>query len=78
MLAARDLIKRNVPLHEAVEHGDTSAAHAAAAKLLATKHMTDLLVERNGRVLASVGEPAMAPLQGKLADSQGRMIGELT
>ncbi len=75
VLAARDLIKRNVPLHEAVEHGDASAAHAAAAKLLATKHMTDLLVERNGRVLASVGEPAMAPLQGKLADSQGRMIG---
>ena len=33
--------------------------------------MTDLLVERNGRVLASAGEPAMAPLQGKLTDAGG-------
>ncbi len=75
VLAARDLIKRNAPLHEAVEHGDSSAAHAAAARLLATKHMTDLLVERHGRVLASVGEAAIAPLQGNLTDANGKQIG---
>ena len=75
VLAARDLIKRNTGLHEAVEHGDAGATQAAAEQLLATKHMKHLLVERKGRVLAGVGEAAVAPLLGKLTDEQGKMIG---
>jgi hypothetical protein len=75
VLAARDLIKRNAMLHEAAEAGDPATAQTAAAHLLATKHMTDLLVVRNGRVLVDAGEPAMAPLQGKLTDAHGTVIG---
>ena len=75
VLAARDLIKRNATLHEAVEQGDAGAAHAAAEHLLATKHMKRLVVERNGRVLASAGEAAVAPPLGKLTDGQGKAIG---
>ncbi len=75
VLAARDLIKRNAPLHGAVEGGDSTGARTAAGHLLATKHMTHLLIEHNGRVLTDVGEPAIAPLQGELTDSGGRVIG---
>jgi hypothetical protein len=75
VLAARDLINKNQPLHQAVEGGDSAGAQKAAAALLATKHMTDLTVERGGRVLASAGEPAIAPLQGRITDSGGATIG---
>ena len=75
VLAARDLINRNQPLHQAVASGDASGAQAAAAHLLATKHMTHLTVERGGRVLADVGEPAIAPLEGQIKDSGGKVIG---
>ncbi len=75
VLAARDLINKNQPLHQAVEGGDSAGAQKAAAGLLATKHMTDLTVERGGRVLASAGEPAIAPLQGRITGSGGATIG---
>ena len=75
VLAARDLINRNQQLHQALESGDASGAKAAATRLLATKHMTHLTVERGGKVLADVGEPAIAPLEGQIKGSGGRVIG---
>ena len=75
VLAARSLIRRDATLHEAVEGGDAKSAEAATAGLIATKHMTDLTIERHGRVLANAGAPAMAPLQGELTGAGGRPIG---
>ena len=74
--AARGLIRRDQALHGAVEDGDAGAARAAAARLLATKHMTDLTIERDGRVLADSGEPAIGPVQGNLTDARGKVIGD--
>lgn len=73
--AARDLIRRNAMLHEAVEAGDSKGARTAAADLLASRHMTDLLIERHGGLLAHAGGPAMAPLQGELTGANGKAIG---
>jgi hypothetical protein len=69
------LISTSVPLRTAVERGDAGAVRAAAASLLATGRMTNLRVLRGGQVLADLGAPAVAPLQGTLTSSQGAPIG---
>ncbi len=74
--AARGLIRRDTALRRAVEDGDVEAARAAAARLLATRHMTDLTIERDGHVLANTGEAAIAPVQGELTDARGEVIGD--
>ena len=65
-------IETSVPLRNAVERGDVQAARAAAQSLIATGHMTNLKVMRNGQVLADVGSPdALAPLSGTLTGAGG-------
>jgi hypothetical protein len=65
--SARALIAAALPLREAVEADDARAARTAARALLATGHMTDLKVMRDGHVLVNVGAPhALAPLSGTL------------
>jgi hypothetical protein len=81
--SALSLIEHSVPLREAVERNDPQAAHAAARALLATGHMTNLTVIRNGstsagdgRTLAVAGTSgALAPLHGTLTDTRGVAIG---
>ena len=73
--SALRLISASVPLRAAVERGDARAVRAAAASLLATGRMTNLRVLRGGQVLADLGPPAVAPLQGTLTSSQGAPIG---
>jgi len=66
------LIGRSAALREAVRTGDPVAARAAAQALLATHHMTNVRVVRDGRVLAEVGAPqALAPLYGTIAAPGG-------
>jgi hypothetical protein len=73
--SAVSLISNSLPLRLALERGDAGAVRAAAASLLATGRITNLLVARGGRVLADLGPPAVAPLQGTLTNSQGTRIG---
>ncbi len=73
--AARHLIETSLPLRAAVEAGDAAAATAAARSLLATGHMTNLMVTRGGRVLADVGGRALAPLRGTLTGAGQTPIG---
>ena len=73
--SALRLISESVPLRAAVERGDARAVRAAAQSLLATGRMTNLRVLRGGQVLADLGPPAVAPLQGTLTSSQGAPIG---
>ena len=46
--AALSFIARSIPLREAVERDDPRAARAAAQALIATGHMTNLKVIREG------------------------------
>ena len=69
------LISQAVPLRAALERGDPRAVQAAAASLLATGRITNLRVLRGGQVLADLGPPAVAPLQGTLTNRQGAPIG---
>ncbi len=73
--AARHLIETSLPLREAVEAGNALAARAAARSLLATGHMTNLMVTRGGRVLVDVGGPALSPLRGTLTGAGKAPIG---
>ncbi len=72
--AARNLIAASRPLRAAVEAGNEKAARAAAEELLATGHMTDLRVVRNGRTLVNLGGGALAPLSGTLHGAAGTPI----
>ncbi len=70
--AALHFIETSKPLRDAVERGDPLQALAAAQSLIATGHMTNLQVTRNGRVLADLGSPdALAPLRGTLTSAGG-------
>ncbi|HUB36571.1 MAG TPA: hypothetical protein VL972_07080 [Solirubrobacteraceae bacterium] len=72
---AASFIARSIPLREAVEREEGPAARIAARALLATGHLTNLEVTRNGRVLASVGPArALAPLRGSILDAAGAPI----
>jgi len=66
------LIGRSVPLRQAVRAGDPAAASAAAQVLLATHHLTNLRVVREGRVLVDAGAPqALTPLHGTIVAPDG-------
>jgi hypothetical protein len=72
---ARRLIEGSAALRQAVEAGDSAAATAAARGLLAQAKITDLLVMRGGRTLASVGGPAITPLHGTITGAGGAPVG---
>ncbi len=69
------LITTSLPLREAVERGDAGAARTAAQALIATRHLTNLIVMRAGKVFVDVGRPrALAPLTGTLIGVGGAPI----
>jgi hypothetical protein len=72
--AAEHMIQRSLPLRTAVEEGNPRAARAAVRTLLKTGHMTDLQVTAGGRLLASVGPAALAPVHGTLKGASGSTI----
>jgi hypothetical protein len=75
---AKRVIAGSVPLREAVERGDAAGVTLAAKALLQAGHMTNLLIARGGRTLASVGGPALAPLAGTLKGAAGTPIATYT
>jgi hypothetical protein len=76
--AAAHLIGHSLPLRRAIEAGDPTAARKAAQELVATGHMTNLLVRTPSRTLASVGGAALTPLRGTILDAAGRPIATYT
>jgi hypothetical protein len=74
--AARAAVRNSIPLREALEHDDAQAAGTAARALVAGGRLTNLRVERGGRVLTDVGSPgAVTPLRGQILDAGGAPIG---
>ncbi len=71
---ARLKIRQSLALRRAVEAGDARATQAAARALVATGKLTNLLVTKDGRVLANVGGPALAPLGGVIVGAGGNAI----
>jgi hypothetical protein len=66
------LVEHSIPLREAVEHGNSQEASAAAAALLATGHLTNLTVLRGKQTLINVGAAhALAPLHGSILSAKG-------
>jgi len=72
--SAEYLIGHSEALRAAVESANKPAARAAAHALLATGHMTDISITREGRPFIEVGGPALAPLQGTLTGANGAQI----
>ena len=72
---ARRALAASTALRSAVEGGNAAATQAAAESLVAAGHMTNLLVVRQGRTLADVGGPAVAPITGTLTGAAGAPIG---
>ena len=70
--AALVFIARSIPLREAVERDDPRAVRTAAQALIATGHMTDLRVLRDGRVLADVGPAGYTYAGTEGAHQRGR------
>jgi hypothetical protein len=67
-IVAHRLIENSPALRAAVASGDRAAARAAAQALLATGHITNLRVVRDGRLLVAVGPAvALAPLTGTIS-----------
>ena len=77
IVAARQ-IQGSIPLRQAVEANDPTAATAAAQKLLASGKLTNLLLVRDGHTLVNVGGPAVTPLQGTLRGVHGAPIATYT
>jgi hypothetical protein len=71
---AQHLIESSPALRTAVEEASATKVRAAARALLATAHMTNLQVSRGGNVLADVGGPAVAPIDGTLTNAAGKPI----
>ena len=69
---------RSPALREAVLSGSPAAVQSAARALLATGQITNLMITGNGRTLASIGPPALAPIHGAITDSSGRQIAAYT
>ena len=70
------LVRRSRALRAAVLADDPAAAVAAARALIATGHVSRLLVEAGGHVLADVGAGyALAPAHVTLRDAGGAPIG---
>ncbi len=72
--SAHYLITSSAALRSAVERDSKSAARVAARALLATGHMTNLLVVRGTHTLVDVGGPSVAPLRGTLTGAGGAPI----
>jgi hypothetical protein len=72
--AAENLIEGSAALREAVEDDNASAARTAARALIATGHMTNLRVIRDGLALVNIGGPALAGLKGTLIGLDGLPI----
>ncbi len=72
--SAEYLISHSQALRAAVESGDKPAARAAARALLATGHMTNLSITRDGQPFIEVGGTALAPLRGTLIGASGAPI----
>lgn len=72
--SAEYLIAHSQALRAAVEAGNKPAALAAAHALLATGHMTNLAITRDGAQFIAVGGQALAPLQGTLTGAAGTPI----
>ena len=69
---------RSPALRAAVLSGSRAAVQSAARALVARGRITDLMITENGRTLASVGPPALAPIHGSITDSAGRPIAAYT
>lgn len=74
-IVARQVIEHSAALRAAVERGDPAAVQAAAAAMVATGRLTNLIVTAGARTLADIGGPALAPLTGTLTGSSGAVIG---
>jgi hypothetical protein len=74
--SAEYLITHSRALREAVESDNKAAARAAAKTLLATGHLTNLLVTRGTQTLLDVGGPALTPLRGTLTGANGAPIAD--
>jgi hypothetical protein len=72
--SAEYLIAHSPGLQTAVESGDRPAALAAAHALLATGHMTNLSITRDGQPFIAVGGAAIAPLHGTITGAAGTPI----
>jgi hypothetical protein len=73
--SATYLVEHSRALRNAIERNDLAAVRAAAHALLATHHMTDLEITREGRLLADIGAAhAIAPLHGSIADATGAPV----
>lgn len=71
---AQHLIAASPALRAAVEDASAPKVRTAAQALLATAHMTNLQISRGGKVLADVGGPAVAPIDGTLTNAAGKPI----
>ena len=71
---AQHLVSSSAALRTAVEEDSQANTRAAALALLATAHITNLRIVRAGEVLADVGAPAVAPLDGTITDAHGKPI----
>ncbi len=69
--SARAMITHSRPLRAAIEAHDPAAARAAAHALIATGHMTNLLITSAGRTMVALGGPALTPLRGTIAGAGG-------
>lgn len=77
--SATYIVEHSRALREAVEHDDPAAVRAAVHALLATGHMTDIEVTREGRVLAELGAShAITPLHGTITNTAGTPIARFT
>jgi hypothetical protein len=72
--SAEYLIAHSTALQAAVERADRPAAIAAAHALLATGHMTNLAITRDGQPFIAVGDAALAPLHGTITGAAGTPI----
>jgi hypothetical protein len=76
--SAEYMIGHSQALRAAVEDGNKAAARAAARELLASGHLTDLSLTRNGQPFLSLGVPALAPLRGTIASAGGAPLASYT
>ncbi|MEA2209516.1 MAG: hypothetical protein QOF54_1993, partial [Solirubrobacteraceae bacterium] len=77
-VVALRLIEASKPLRAAVESRDPAKVREAALALVASGHLTDLQVVRAGKLLAEVGDAAVAPLRGTIADAAGKPLASFT
>lgn len=72
--SAEAFVEHSQALRTAVEGGNKAAARVAAQALVATGHLTDVSITRNGQPFVAVGSPAVAPIHGALTGARGNRI----